>query len=273
MKTKIALLLFSVCACIACTPTTSDNALQLLDEATSHYIKGQYNSAKLLIDSIHGTYPRRIDVRKEACNLLYQIERDETDRTLVYLDSVMPMLRQQWQTECKQFVLADTIYLPKPVYQHRNLYKQQPTTTLLCEVDEQGNVSLISVYNGRSLDHVSVKVACKDIYAQTDSVLTTSVYNYRFADLGSCWEYVTFDKIKQSDVLGFISMYADEPLKISLFGKRTYTYYLSKTSARAIKESLLFAQTTAQLYQMKQEYKKLIDKQLWLENKLSAPQN
>ncbi len=273
MKTKIAFLLFSVYVCVACTTTTSDNASQLLDEATSHYTKGQYNTAKLLIDSIHNTFPRRIDVRKEARNLLYQIEREETERTLLYLDSVMPLLRQQWQNECKQFVMTDTTYLPKPVYQHKTLYKQQPATTLLCEVDEQGNLSLISVYNGRVLDHVMVKVTYKDIYAQTDSVLTNSVYNYRFTDLGSRWEYVTFDKNKQADVLGFISMYADETLKVTLSGIRNYTYYLAKSGARAIKETHIFAHTTAQLYQMQQEYKKLIDKQLWLENKLSSERN
>jgi hypothetical protein len=44
---------------------------------------------------------------------------------------------------------------------------------------------------------------------------------------------------------------------------------LPKSNAIAIKESAYFAQLTAQLHQLKQEYQKLTDKKIWLDQNLT----
>ena len=270
MKTKIAYTLLILCGCIACTPTVSDNAKPLLDDAISHYANGMYNTAKMLIDSIHATYPKNVEVRRQARNLLFQIEKDETNRTLAYMDSILPIMQSDWEKTQAKFVITDTTYLPKPYYQHKTFAKQAPGTTLYCEVAEQGDMQLISSYQGQTLDHVALKVTHGDVYAATDTLPIGSVYNNQFTDLGVRWEYLTFDTGRQADVAGFIAMYADKTLKVTLYGKRKYTYYLSKASAKAFKESVDFASQTKQLYQLKQEYKKLTDKKIWLEQTQSS---
>lgn len=269
MKTRLVYTLLVLCGLIACTPTTSDNSQQLLDDATSHFSSGKYSTAKLLIDSIHTHYPKKIEIRKQARQLFFQIEKEETIRTLAYMDSVIPTLQAEWDQKAKKFVLTDTTYLPKPFYQHKTFAKQAPCTTLTCEIDQQGGMHLISSYNGRALDHIALKVAYKDIYAETDTIPLGNVYNNQFTDLGIRWEYLTFDTDKQANVIGFIEMYADNTLKVTLHGKRNYTYYLPKSNAIAIKESAYFAQLTAQLHQLKQEYQKLTDKKIWLDQNLA----
>ena len=66
MKMRIAFLLLVLCGCMACTPTVSNKAQNLLDKATSHYTKGEYHTAKILVDSIHTQFPREIALRKQA---------------------------------------------------------------------------------------------------------------------------------------------------------------------------------------------------------------
>ena len=270
MKTRVACMLLILWATIACTPTMSNKAQDLLDGATSHYSKGQYAIAKQLIDSIHAQFPKNIVMRKQAQALMHRIEAQEVTRNLAYFDSVIPLVKAQWDSAVTHFVMLDTLYQTEKLYKHKTLHQQQPATGLYCEVNTQGQLYLVSVYTGRVLDHTHVTVLCQDVYAQTLPVATNNVYNNRFTDLGIRWEYVTFDQHNQNNVLGFIATYANQPLKVTLHGKRDYTYTLPAKTANAIAQSVWFAQQTALLHQLKQSQKLSTDKRIWLQQKIQA---
>lgn len=257
-------------AITACTPTVSNKAQNLLDSAISHYSNGQFATAKLLLDSIHSQYPKQVEVRKQALHVMHLIEQQELKRNIAYSDSLLPLLQASWDSMAQNFVLLDTLLQPNKTYQHKTFYRQSPATGLYCEVDKQGNLLLVSIYTGSVLDHTHLKVQAQEVYAQTDTVATSHVNNHRFSDLGVRWEYVTFAPNKHGDVPHFISMYANNNLKVTLFGKRPYTYYLPQQTAHAMAQSVKFAQQTAFLYQFKQAYKQSSDKLLWLEQKIAA---
>ena len=262
-----------MCGCIACTPTVSNKAKILLDKATSHYSKGEYNTAKLLVDSIHTQFPRNIEERKKARILMFNIEYQETARNLLYLDSIMPLVQQQWDSMAVDYVLLDTAYVEKKTYQHNVFQKQTPSTTLICEVMETGDINLISINAGNARNHVAVKVSSNDVYADTKEVAVNNAYNNQFTDLGIQWEYVTFDKNNQGEVPGFIELYANQNITVSLLGDRNYTYTLSRNNAKAIAASVQFARQTALYKQLQSEYKKSTDKLAWIKQKLVAEES
>jgi hypothetical protein len=268
MKMRIAFLLLVLCGCMACTPTVSNKAQNLLDKATSHYTKGEYHTAKILVDSIHTQFPREIALRKQARILMFNIEYQETMRNVMYLDSIMPLIKQQWDSMAVDYVLLDTTLVEKKTYQHKKLYQQAPTTTLSCEVTELGELNLISINAANARNHVAVKVCADDVFADTQEVGINNVYNNRFTDLGIQWEYVTFDKTKQGEVPGFIELYADKTILVRLVGEKSYSYYLPKPTAKAIAASANFARQTALRKQIETEHRKSTEKLSWIKQKL-----
>ncbi len=273
MRTRIAFMLLIMCGCIACTPTVSNKAKILLDKATSHYTKGEYNTAKLLIDSIHTTFQHDIETRQQARILMYNIEYQETARNLAYLDSIIPLAKKQCDSMMVDYVLLDTVYVTPKTYRHTYFDKQAPATTLICEITEQGNINIISVNAGKARNHVAIKVSSDDAFADTQEVPVGNAYNYQFTDLGVQWEKVTFDKNTQGDILGFIELYQNHPIYVTLMGEKNYTYQLGKKSIEALAQSVQYAHHINQYVELKKEHHKLTEKLAWIKQKLVAEES
>lgn len=273
MKTRVACLLLLLWTLIACTSTVSNKANDLLDKATSHYAKGEYNTAKVLVDSIHLQFPRNIEMRKKARILMFNIEYQETARNLLYIDSIMPLVQAQWDSMAVDYVVLDTTLVETKTYQHKKLHQLSPSTTLMCEITEQGELNLISVNAGNARNHVAVKVSAEDVFADTKEVPVGNVYNNQFTDLGIQWEYVTFDKNTQGEVPGFITLYADKKIKVTLRGEQGYNYYLPEPQAKAIASSVSFANQTALRKQLETEHRKSTEKLTWIKQKLVAEES
>ena len=258
-------------ACLSsCAPSGKKQAENMLLRASSLYEANNLNSAKILIDSIHSTYPNEVDVRRNAANLMNKIEYKENARNLVYFDSLLLVIKEKYDSASVNFLLGDTTYSSKKVYTHKKRAKNYyPRTNLVAEVEENGDINLISVYTGRKIAHDSVKVSYSDLYATTLKVPTSSSYNYSFTDLGVNWEYVTFTQKNQNNILGFIELYSDKLLTVSLYGNKTYNYFLEKEDKKILTETVQFANIKKELYTIEKKIKTTKNKIQWLEEKLN----
>lgn len=267
---KIYNIVIVLIVCLSsCAPNHKEQAENMLLRASSLYTSDSLNSAKILLDSLHTLYPNQVEVRKQASNLMHQIEYKENTRNLVYFDSVLAVTQEKFDSIAKDFTLGDTTYSSKRVYVHKKRSKNYyPRTNLLAEVEENGDMNLISVYCGKKLAHDSVKVSFSDIYATTLTVPTSSAYNYSFTDLGVNWEYVTFNQTKQNNVLGFIALYQDKLLTVSLYGEKNHKYFLEKEDKKILTETFYFAQAKKELYTLEKNIKTTNNKIKWLEEKL-----
>ncbi len=268
---KIYNIVIVLIVCLSsCTPNTKEQAENMLLRASSLYTSDSLNSAKILIDSIHSTYPNEVQVRKNASELMNKIEYKENTRNLVYFDSLLIVLKEKFDSISTNFVIGDTTYSSKRVYIHKKRGKNYyPRTNLVAEVTENGDINLISVYSGRKLSHDSIKVSYSDVYANTLTVPTTSAYNYSFTDLGVNWEYVTFTPKNQNNILGFIELYNDKLLTVSLYGDKTHKYFLEKEDKKILVETLNFAKAKKDLYTLEKTIKTTKNKIKWLEEKLN----
>ena len=268
---KIYNIVIVLIVCLSsCAPNHKEQAENMLLRASSLYTSDSLNSAKILIDSIHSTYPKEVQVRKSASELMNKIEFRENTRNLQYFDSLYIVLKQSYDSVAKNFTIADTTYSSKKVYVHKKRGKNYyPRTNLVAEVEENGDLNLISVYSGKKIAHDSVKVSFSDLYANTLTVPTSSAYNYSFIDLGVNWEYVTFNQKNQNNILGFIALYQDKLLTVSLYGDKTYNYFLEKEDKKILTETVQFANIRKELYTLEKTIKTTKNKIQWLEEKLN----
>ena len=258
-------------ACLSsCAPSGKKQAENMLLRASSLYTSDNLNSAKILIDSIHSTFPTEVEVRKSAANLMNQIEYKENTRNLVYFDSLLLVIKEKYDSAAVNYTLGDTTYSSKKVYTHKKRSKNYyPRTNLIAEVLENGEINLISVYTGKKITHDSVKVSYSDVYASTLKVPSSSAYNYSFTDLGVNWEYVTFQTKNQNNILGFIALYGDKLLKVTLYGDKTYNYFLEKDDKKILTETVEFSAIKKELYTLEKKIKTTKNKIQWLEEKLN----
>ncbi|MEE0990838.1 MAG: hypothetical protein UIC45_05930 [Paludibacteraceae bacterium] len=268
---KIYNIVIVLIVCLSsCAPNHKEQAENILLRASSLYTSDSLNSAKILIDSIHSTYPNEVQVRKSASELMYKIEYKENTRNLVYFDSVLLVIKERYKSIAKDFTIADTTYSSKRVYIHKKRGKNYyPRTSLLAEVEENGDLILISVYSGKKIAHDSLKVSFSDLYASTRKVPTSSAYNYSFTDLGVNWEYVTFTEETLNDVYGFIFLYSDKLLTVSLYGDKKYSYFLENEDKDILIDTFYFAQVKKELYLVEKKIKTTKNKIQWLEEKLN----
>lgn len=270
MKKFLYIALVLVVCLSSCAPSNKEQAENMLLRASSLYTSDSLNSAKILLDSIHSVFPNEVEVRKNASSLMNKIEYKENTRNLVYFDSLFIVVKEKYDSAAANYTIGDTLYSSKKVYTHKKRSKNYyPRTNLIAEVQENGDINLISVYSGKKLEHDSVKVSFSDLYANTLTVPTSSSYNYSFTDLGVNWEYVTFTPKHQNNILGFIALYSDKLLTVSLYGNKTYNYFLEKDDKKILTETVQFSNLKKELYTLEKTIKTTKNKIQWLEEKLN----
>ena len=103
MNTKIVC--FSLCALllVACAPSDTEQAQVLVQQAQTLVDNGQWRQARIVLDSVHATYPREVAQRRLAKALSDSITYLEAQSTLAYADTMLPPLLEQSDKLLKQF--------------------------------------------------------------------------------------------------------------------------------------------------------------------------
>ena len=237
----------------SCTPTKEEDkgAENLYIEAEKCFSEGNYSRSKLLIDSIHSAYRRNVEVRKKASLLMTEITAAEQERNRQYADSIRPIRQAEFNALLKNFAVSpDTAYFDYKKYIHKSLLSKGPRINIIAEVKDDGELQLISVYMGRKLDHVKVKVSTKNnFFVESGSISLDSPYNNRFDDFGTRWEYLTITGENLNGLHTFIADNESKPLRVTLISDSvvnskgvkkpdTYSYNLEPSDRKAIKQSV-----------------------------------
>lgn len=275
---KKAILLACLCGALAACENVEKKAALKLAEARAAFEAGNYNEAKIQIDSIKLLYPKAFDTRRQGIYLMQEVELAEQNKTVAYLDSMLAIKQQEFETMKSKFVLEkDTAYqrignylAPSQVIE-RNLHR----SFLRFQTDETGIMSLTSIYCGaHNIHHTSIKVIAPDgSFAETP----TSRDSYETTDLGEHIEKADYKLGEDGGVIGFIAANKDKNLRVDYRGERPYTthmmpadrqaaasvYELSKvlSSITAIKKNLEEAHLKIQFVQKKMSERKETSKE------------
>lgn len=220
---KKALALICLCSLLAGCENVEKKAVLKLKEARSAYEAGNYNEAKIQIDSIAILYPKAYDTRRQGIYLMQEVELKEQQRTITYLDSLLQKKQQEFEAVKSKYVLEkDTAYqtighylAPSQVIE-RNLHRSY----LRFQTDENGITSLTSIYCGsRNIHHTSVKVTAPDgSFAETPS----SKDSYETSDLGEQIEKADYKMGEDGGVIAFVALNQDKSLRVDYKGERPY---------------------------------------------------
>jgi uncharacterized protein with LGFP repeats len=252
----LTLTLFSACNSKEKQQKLADLRLKHIEQLIND---NALNAAKIEIDSIHLLFPRMVDKRRAAEALKDTVIRRENARTLAYCDSILPVKLQEADAIQKNFRLEKNAkYQQVGSY----IYKTQQTenninrTYLKAFVDENADLYLVSNYCGGKIEHSSLEVSVNDLFAKTDTIDTSNASNHSFTDEGTRWENVTFKNQADKGVTAFITQYTSEKIKVTLHGKKSYTYYLENADKKAIAETYHLWVVKKDVAQLQKEIKK-----------------
>lgn len=231
---KKTIILACLCGTLIACENVEKKAALKLSEARAAFEVGNYNEAKMQIDSIKVLYPKAFETRRQGIYLMQEVELKEQQKTLEYLDSMLTMKQQEFETMKNRFVLEkDTAYqrighylVPAQVIE-RNLHR----SFLRFQTDETGIVSLTSIYCGSyNIHHTAVKVTAPDGNFTETSVSHDS---YETTDLGEHIEKADYKLGEDGGLIAFVAANKDKNLRVDYLGERPYTTHMMPADRQA----------------------------------------
>lgn len=229
---------------------------ELIRRAELSFADGEYNLAKLQIDSVRTLYPKAFDARKAGVRLMQQVDLQEQRKTLVYLDSMMTVKQAELDSVKGRFVLEkDTAYqeVGNYFYPTQVVEKNIGRSFLRGQVNERGEMSLTSIYcGGGNIHHTAVKVSAGELFAETPP----SSDSYETTDLGKAVEKADYKLGNDGGVVAFLAANRDKKnIRLEFVGDRNYKTVMQPNDVKAIAELSELARILTGIEEIKKEQK------------------
>ncbi len=246
----------AILACLCCTLFSCSNvekkASEKLQVARAAYERGDYNEAKIQIDSIKILYPKAFETRREGIGLMQQVELKEQENSLVYLDSMLREKQKELDAIKGNFTFekdAEYQKIGNYLYPSQVIEKNLHRSFLRFQVDENGLMSMTSIYCGpHNIHHVAVKVTAPDgSFAETPA----SKDSYETTDLGEKIEKADYKLGEDGNVIGFIYLNQDKNIRVNYLGERPYTTTLTPNDRKAAAEVYELAKILSSITEIK----------------------
>ncbi len=233
--------LFFTCWCaillMACQPSETQIAQQLISNAKTLVDDGQWRQARIVLDSLHTFYPKQVDQRRVAKALEDSITYLEAQRTLAYVDTILPPLLAQADQLIKLFKYEkNDKYEDYGKYVHRLLATNSNTSRnfLQAYVSDNRQTIVKSYYYG------TYQVNQQTIQLQANGEETSlSGRNHHFQD-GAHHEIMTLSEDNALALLNFISTHQNSKIRVEGIGDkptRNWVYYLNDKEKRALSDT------------------------------------
>jgi len=261
-KTRLILKsILIICVFFSCDSRKSqeENADKRLKHIQELIDNNSFNAAKNEIDSIHSLFPMLVDKRRIAASLSDTVMRRESSRSLAFCDSILPGKTHEMDSIQKNFRFEKNIKyqeIGNYVYKTEQTESNATRTYLKTYVDENADFYLVSNYCGGKIEQQSVEVSANELFAHTDTISLSDPNNHRFDDGGSHFESIIFKNESGKTVVEFITQSTSKVLKITLHGKKSYSYYLADVDKKAIIETYHLWKVKKDVVQLHKEIKK-----------------
>ena len=243
-------------ACLCCTLFSCEDvekkAGEKLQAAREAFELGNYNEAKILIDSIKMLYPKAFETRRAGIGLMQEVELKEQEKSLVYLDSMLQAKQKDFDAIKGKYTFEkDAEYQNIGNYLHPSqvIEKNLHRSFLRFQVDENGVMSMTSIYCGaHNIHHVAVKVPAPDgSFAETPAAKDS----YETTDLGEKIEKADFKLGEDGNVMGFLYLNKDKNIKVNYQGERPYSITMTAADRQALASIYELAQLLSSMTEIK----------------------
>lgn len=243
-------------ACLCCTLFSCEDvekkAGEKLQAAREAFELGNYNEAKILIDSIKMLYPKAFETRRAGIGLMQEVELKEQEKSLAYLDSMLQAKQKDFDAIKGKYTFEkDAEYQNIGNYLHPSqvIEKNLHRSFLRFQVDENGVMSMTSIYCGaHNIHHVAVKVTAPDgSFAETPAAKDS----YETTDLGEKIEKADFKLGEDGNVMGFLYLNKDKNIKVNYQGERPYSITMTAADRQALASIYELAQLLSSMTEIK----------------------
>lgn len=234
---------------LSCEEKVENPALSLLEEAKKECESGNFNNARILLDSLSATYPEAYKTRREAEIFRREVMIKEKERDVLFYTAEVERL-----SACRDSLATAFTFNKNSRYQDTGYYtapsqamSQNATTTFLrASVNEDGTAFIASFYRGRKIDHTTVKVSAQDSYVSCDKPYTSNTYR----EYGVYSERRDFKYGEDGGIMDFIVM-SEGPFTVELTGNEgSHSYTLRDSDVQAIRSLAAFASLLRDIKQM-----------------------
>lgn len=230
----------ALCLFASCGGGHEKEALALYESAKSLYDGRLYDSTLSVLDTLYKRYPAETDVVKKGMLLMARAQEQSAIDGIAQADSIIAANAPIVEKIAKDFVVVKNPDLVENYRVYKTL-KNSPLigrTGLEPRVDDNGNIYLVSLLQGKAIKHTMLRVTAPDgSLAETASIAFDNAQNYRFVNDGVSYEMVTFHADQCDEFCRFIADNADVQLKLEFVGNSSHKISLSKTLQEAIARS------------------------------------
>ena len=237
--TKQHLFICALCAMLftACQPSEEQRAATLVNDAKQLVDGGQWRQARIVLDSLHLTYPKQVAQRRLAKALEDSITYLEAQRTLAYVDTLLPPLLAQADQLIKRFKYEkNEKYEDHGKYVHRLLSTGSNTSRNFIQayvLDSRQTVVKSYYYGTYQVNQQTLRLSANG------EETAFSGRNHHFQD-GAHHEIMTFDEDNALAVLNFINTHQNSKVRVEGIGDkptRNWVYYLNDKEKEALSDT------------------------------------
>ena len=234
MKNRYILILLFLPFFFSCGEKAEDPAAALLEEARKECEAGNFNNARMLLDSLSVAHPTAYKTRREAEIFRREVMIKEKERDVLYFTSEIERL-----SACRDSLVSSFTFNKNSRYQDTGYYTSplQPiasnaaSTYLRASVNEDGTAFIVSFYRGRAIEHTTVKVSSNGYYAVCDKPYSSRSYR----EYGVYSERRDYKYGEDGGIMDFIAA-GEAPFVVELSGgSSSHTYTLRASDVEAIK--------------------------------------
>ncbi|SKC21618.1 outer membrane protein assembly factor BamD [Alkalitalea saponilacus] len=257
-RTAITILV-SFLMVVGCGSNREEEAGERLQEAISLKEKGNFNLAKLKLDTLIHQYKDQAEYAQRARTLLRQINISEQERNLTFLDSMLVIQEETLQPMLRNFIVSDE-YGSEKVFIHR---RQRPEnsfnrTYLKANLNESGDFFISSQYHGTEwIHHEQIRVYFRGESVSSIKVEEDGFNNRRFEDGQSKWEIIHFKDGKDNGIIDFIATNWDQPLRVQFIGRRHEYIIMEQFDREAIRDGYEISFILKEIQRIKDEREKV----------------
>lgn len=220
-----------------CGPSDSECAQALVQQAQELTHGGQWRQARIVLDSVHSTYPKEVAQRRLAKALEDSIVYLEAQTTLAYADTMLPPLLQQADKLLKQFRYEkNEKYEDHGRYVHRLLATGSNTSRNFLQVyvrDDRKTIVKSYYYGSYSVKQQNVRLSA------AGEEVSFSGSNHAFEAEG--WhEVMTIEEEEALQLLNFVSSHSNDKIRVKGEGNKpthTWVYYLNEKEKQALSDT------------------------------------
>lgn len=216
----------------------NEKAQERIETAKAFMSNADYNQARLQLDSIKFLQPNALSVLQESQALSWQIEEKESQRSLIYLDSML-VVNGQKADSLKETLLFEknADYQTIGIYMDKNqtLEKTMGKSCLRFYVNENGLMTVVGVILAQGKGGFSgIKAQTSSgIYGETPDLTKDDSNNFN----GEVAQTLNFTRGNDNGFIEFLYTYKEEPLKISFTGAaKDFSYTFSPTEKEALEK-------------------------------------